>query len=248
MSTVAASDCAVELAELVKSYGPVEAVRGIDLVVAPGETVALLGPNGAGKTTTIDMLLGLSRPDKGRVSIFGASPADAVRSGWVGGILQESSLPDQLKVRELVTLVASYYPHPLGVDEVLERTGTSELAERSTTKLSGGQAQRVRFAAALVGDPQLLVLDEPTAGIDVEGRREFWEAMRVIAEGGRRSFSPPTISKRQTPMPTGSCSSRGARSSLTVRQPRLRQRWGRARSERLCPVSTSPRWNHCLGF
>jgi ABC-2 type transport system ATP-binding protein len=170
---------------LTKSYGSVQAVRGIDLLIAPGETVALLGPNGAGKTTLIDIVLGLTSVDRGAVSVFGLPPAGAVRAGWVAGMLQSSSLPDQLKVRELVTLVASYYPHPLAVDEVLDWTGTSDLAGRSTTKLSGGQAQRVRFAAAVVGDPDLLVLDEPTAGIDIEGRRQFWHATRSIAERGK---------------------------------------------------------------
>ena len=175
----------IELSKVAKSYGSVRAVRGIDLTVAPGETVALLGPNGAGKTTTIDMILGLSRPDSGKVSVFGASPTEAVKSGLVGGTLQDGSPPDQLRVRELVALVASYYPHPLGVDDVLRQTGTADLAGRWASKLSGGQAQRVRFAAALVGDPDLLVLDEPTSGIDVEGRREFWRAMRAVAERGK---------------------------------------------------------------
>ena len=175
----------IELSKVAKSYGSVQAVRGIDLGVAPGETVALLGPNGAGKTTTIDMIFGLARPDSGTVSVFGASPTEAVRSGWIGGTLQDGSPPDQLKVRELVTLMASYYPHPLGVDDVLRQTGTADLAGRWASKLSGGQAQRVRFAAALVGDPDLLVLDEPTSGIDVEGRIEFWQAMRAVAERGK---------------------------------------------------------------
>jgi ABC-2 type transport system ATP-binding protein len=175
----------IELSKVAKSYGSVQAVRGIDLAVAPGETVALLGPNGAGKTTTIDMIFGLSRPDSGTVSVFGASPTEAVKSGWVGGTLQDGSPPDQLKVRELVTLVASYYPHPLSVDDALRKTGTQDIAGRWASKLSGGQAQRVRFAAALVGDPDLLVLDEPTSGIDVEGRREFWQAMRAVAERGK---------------------------------------------------------------
>ncbi|HTX01308.1 MAG TPA: ABC transporter ATP-binding protein [Acidimicrobiales bacterium] len=169
---------------LTKSYGPVTAVRGIDLVIAPGETVALLGPNGAGKTTTIDMLLGLRRPDAGEVLVFGVPPATAVRSGWVGGMLQMGSLPDSLRVRELLSLVASYYPHPLAVDDVLSLTGLGDLCERFTTKLSGGQAQRVRFAAALVANADLLLLDEPTAGIDVEGRHDFWEVMRRVAAGG----------------------------------------------------------------
>jgi ABC-2 type transport system ATP-binding protein len=175
----------IELSQVAKSFGSVQAVRGIDLAVAPGETVALLGPNGAGKTTTIDMILGLSRPDSGTVSLFGASPREAVKSGWVGGTLQDGSPPDQLRVRELVALMASYYPHPLDVDDVLRQTGIADLAGRWASKLSGGQAQRVRFAAALVGDPDLLVLDEPTSGIDVEGRIEFWQAMRAVAERGK---------------------------------------------------------------
>jgi len=175
----------IKATALTKSYGSVRAVRGIDLVITPGETVALLGPNGAGKTTTIDMILGLSRPDAGSITVFGVPPATAVRSGWIGGMLQTGSLPDCLHVRELIALVASYYPHPLAVDEVLTRTGIGDLAERSTTKLSGGQAQRVRFAAALVGNPDLLILDEPTAGIDVEGRHEFWQVMRGLASEGK---------------------------------------------------------------
>ena len=175
----------VVLSGLVKSYGPVRAVRGVDLVIAPGETVALLGPNGAGKTTTIDMMLGLTRPDEGRVSIFGVPPAAAVRDGYVGAMLQTGSPLDYLRVREQVALMASYYPHPLPLDEVLRITGADEFAGQWTTKLSGGQAQRVRFAAALAGDPDLLLLDEPTAGIDVEGRRDFWQAMRAVTERGK---------------------------------------------------------------
>jgi len=175
----------IRAAGLTKSFGSVRAVRGIDLEIAPGETVAFLGPNGAGKTTTIDMLLGLTRPDTGTVGIFGASPAAAVRSGWVGGMLQNGSPPDHLRVREFVSLMASYYPHPRRVEDVLQITGVSDLAERWTTKLSGGQAQRVRFATALVANSDLLVLDEPTSGIDVEGRHEFWEVMRGVAAEGK---------------------------------------------------------------
>jgi ABC-2 type transport system ATP-binding protein len=175
----------IALTSLSKSYGAVRAVRSIDLMVAPGETVALLGPNGAGKTTTIDMVLGLTRPDSGSISLFGMSPAQAVAAGAVGGMLQTGSPLDHMKVRELVSLTASYYPHPLGVDAVLQLTGADEIADRWTTKLSGGQAQRVRFAAALVGDPDLLLLDEPTAGIDVEGRHEFWQTMRGVAGQGK---------------------------------------------------------------
>jgi ABC-2 type transport system ATP-binding protein len=185
MSTLEVRVASVEAVDLSKSYGSVQAVRGIDLSISPGETVALLGPNGAGKTTTIDMILGLTRPDHGSVSVFGLSPAAAVRAGKIGGMLQSGSPLDHLRVRELVMLMASYYPHPLDVDAVLGLTGTDSFSRKWTTKLSGGEAQRVRFAASIVGDPDLLVLDEPTAAIDVEGRHEFWEAMRAIAQRGK---------------------------------------------------------------
>jgi len=185
MTAVRDTNPGIVLSGLAKSYGPVRAVRGLDLAIAPGETVALLGPNGAGKTTTIDMMLGLTRPDEGTVSIFGVPPAAAVQDGWVGAMLQTGSPLEHLKVREIVRMMASYYPHPLAVEEVLRITGASDFAGRWTTKLSGGQAQRVRFAAALVGDPDLLLLDEPTAGIDVEGRRDFWQAMRAVTERGK---------------------------------------------------------------
>jgi ABC-2 type transport system ATP-binding protein len=175
----------VVLAGLKKSYGAVEAVRGVDVTIAPGETVAILGPNGAGKSTTIDMMLGLARPDAGRVAVFGLRPADAVSSGRVGGMLQIGSLLEYLSVRELVEVIASLYPSPLGVDEVLAATGTAGFASQRTTTLSGGQTQRVRFALALVGNPDLLVLDEPTAALDVEARRDFWSAMRSVASRGK---------------------------------------------------------------
>jgi ABC-2 type transport system ATP-binding protein len=185
MVTEAGPGAGIILTRLSKSYGPVPAVRSLDLAIAPGETVALLGPNGAGKTTTIDMMLGLTRPDQGTISVFGVRPAEAVRAGWVGGMLQTGSPLDHLRVRELIALTASYYPAPLDVDDVLKLTGAGTFAGQWTNKLSGGQAQRVRFAAALVGDPDLLLLDEPTAGIDVEGRRDFWRSMRDIAGQGK---------------------------------------------------------------
>jgi ABC-2 type transport system ATP-binding protein len=175
----------IQLRGLTKSYATVHAVRSINVSIEPGETLALLGPNGAGKSTTIDMMLGLTRPDSGSVSLFGYSPHQAVDAGLVGGMLQTGSLLDYLSVRELVTMVASLYPHPLKVDDVLDMTGTSDFADRRTSKLSGGQTQRVRVAIALVADPELLVLDEPTAALDVEGRRDFWRSMRAVAAGGK---------------------------------------------------------------
>jgi ABC-2 type transport system ATP-binding protein len=166
-------------------HGPVRAVRGVDVSIAAGETVALLGPNGAGKSTTIDMLLGLLEPDAGTVSVFGRPPADAIAAGTVGGMLQTGGLIRDLSVRELTTMMASLYPDPLDVDHVLDLTGTAGLADRRTQKLSGGETQRVRFAIALVANPGLLVLDEPTVAMDVEGRRAFWKTMREFASHNR---------------------------------------------------------------
>jgi ABC-2 type transport system ATP-binding protein len=179
----------IRLTGLRKSFrtgqGVVQAVRGVDIGIAPGETVALLGPNGAGKSTTIDMMLGLLAPDAGQVTLFGMPPADAVRTGAVGGMLQVGSLIRDLSVRELVTMVAALYPKPLPVADVLEMTGADAFAKQRTQKLSGGQAQRVRFAIALVSNPDLLVLDEPTVAMDVEGRHAFWTTMRGFAARGR---------------------------------------------------------------
>ena len=145
----------IDLQALTKTFrtpnGPVHAVRGIDIAIAPGETVALLGPNGAGKSTTIDMLLGLAEPDPGTVSLFGGTPADAIASGRVGAMLQPGGLLRDLTVRELVSMMAALYPRPLGVDEVLELTGLQGAAAQRTEKLSGGQAQRVRFRSAAQG-------------------------------------------------------------------------------------------------
>jgi ABC-2 type transport system ATP-binding protein len=174
---------------LVKSFrgpqGPIRAVRGIDVSVAAGETVALLGPNGAGKSTTIDMLLGLSKPDGGTVSVFGRTPRDAVDAGLVGAMLQTGGLIRDLSVRELVAMMASLYPRPMDVGEALEVTGLTTIASQRTHKLSGGETQRVRFALAIVCNPELLVLDEPTVALDVAGRREFWSIMRGFAASGK---------------------------------------------------------------
>lgn len=163
----------------------VHAVRGIDVSIAPGETVALLGPNGAGKSTTIDMLLGLISPDSGSVSLLGGPPKEAVARGMVGAMLQASALIRDVTVRELIAMIAALYPHPLAVGEALELAGLTEIARRRTHKLSGGQAQRARFAIALVPDPSVLILDEPTVGLDVEARRAFWLSVREFAARGK---------------------------------------------------------------
>ena len=179
----------IELRALEKSFrtpaGVVRAVQGVDVSVAEGETVALLGPNGAGKSTTIDILLGLQTPDSGTVSLFGSEPSRAVAAGRVGAMLQTGGVLRQLTVRELVTMMAALYPQPLDVDETLAIARIEQLASRRTEKLSGGETQRVRFAIALVPDPDLLVLDEPTVGMDVEARHAFWTAVRDIAARGK---------------------------------------------------------------
>jgi ABC-2 type transport system ATP-binding protein len=185
MATGKASDGGVVLSRLSKSYGGLRAVDSIDLKIPRGDTVAILGPNGAGKSTTLDMLLGLTRPDSGSIALFGLPPARAIAAGRVGGMLQTGSPIDHLSVREFLTMIASLYPRPLRVDHVLRLTGAAGFADRRTNNLSGGQMQRVRFAAAMIANSDLLVLDEPTAAIDVEGRREFWTAIREVAAEGK---------------------------------------------------------------
>jgi ABC-2 type transport system ATP-binding protein len=187
-----AASTGIELKGLRKTYrtssGPIEAVRGIDVSIEPGETVALLGPNGAGKSTTIDMVLGLTPPDGGEVTLFGSPPSQAVERGAVGAMLQSGSLIHDLTVRELLLQIASLYPEPLDLDETIALVGIDNIADQRTQKLSGGQAQRVRFALALVTNPDLLVLDEPTVGMDVESRRSFWETMRSAAAHGKTAL------------------------------------------------------------
>jgi ABC-2 type transport system ATP-binding protein len=185
-ATGAAAD-AVALSGVSKRYGNTLAVDGLDLAIAPGEIVALLGPNGAGKSTTVDLILGLARPDGGTAGLFGEAPSRACAAGRVGAMLQSGKLPPETTVRELVELLRALYPKGRArtVVDVLERARVSELADKRTTDLSGGEAQRVRFALALVPDPDLLVLDEPTAAMDVESRQAFWAAMREWAAEGR---------------------------------------------------------------
>jgi len=176
---------AVGLRGLTKRFGAVTAVDGLDLAIEPGEIVAFLGPNGAGKTSTIDMVLGLSRPDAGTVEVYGTSPRSAVAHGLVSAVMQTGGLLKELTVRETVELTAALFAHTRPVDEVLQRAGISALAGRRVGKCSGGEQQRLRFAIALLPEPELLILDEPTTGMDVEGRRDFWSAIRADAERGR---------------------------------------------------------------
>ncbi|MEV4186633.1 ABC transporter ATP-binding protein [Streptosporangium canum] len=176
---------AIAFTDVSKSYGNVLAVDGLDLAVEAGRTVALLGPNGAGKSTSINMLLGLLRPTRGRIEVLGTSPDEAVARGEVGAMLQSGELIPELTVRELVDFVRRLYPRPLGLDEILRMADLTDLVKRRAGKLSGGQAQRVRFALSIAGAPKLLVLDEPTAAMDVESRLRFWAGMRAYAAGGR---------------------------------------------------------------
>jgi ABC-2 type transport system ATP-binding protein len=176
---------AVSLRGVTKSFGDVEAVRGIDLDIDQGEVVAFLGPNGAGKTTTIDMLLGLSRPTSGEVDVMGMQPRDAIAHGLVSAVMQTGGLLKDLTVRDTVAYMASLFVNTEAVDEVLARAGITDIAGRKVGKCSGGEQQRLRFALALLPDPALLLLDEPTTGMDVEGRRAFWGAIREDASRGR---------------------------------------------------------------
>ena len=170
---------------LAKSYGPTVALAGLDLHVAAGETVALLGPNGAGKTTTIGVLLGLSSPDAGQVQVYGRAPSRAVAAGLAGAMLQDAGLMPGVRVGELLAMVRGLYPRPLPFDELVDIADLGSLLGRRADRLSGGQAQRVRFAAAIAGDPLLLVLDEPTAAMDVPARRNFWRQIHGFAGRGR---------------------------------------------------------------
>jgi ABC-2 type transport system ATP-binding protein len=176
---------AVQLTGLTKRFGEVTAVDGLDLTIRRGEVVALLGPNGAGKSTTIDMLLGLLRPDTGTVLLDGQTPAKAIARGGVGALMQSGGLLPDLTAAETVRLTAALQPKARPLDEVLERAGVTEFAKQRVGGLSGGQQQRIRFAMALVADPELLVLDEPTTGMDVETRRGFWTTMRQETAEGR---------------------------------------------------------------
>ena len=176
---------AVRLAGVTKDFGSVHAVRGIDLELQQGEIVAFLGPNGAGKTTTIDMVLGLSQPTTGTVDVLGLTPRQAIARGLVSAVMQTGGLLKDLTVRETVAYTASLFVDTRPVDDVLADAGIAQIADRKVAKCSGGEQQRLRFAMALLSDPAILLLDEPTTGMDVEGRRAFWSAIRRDAAQGR---------------------------------------------------------------
>ena len=173
-----------------KYYGSLKAVDGLSLDLRAGETTALLGPNGAGKSTSLDMLLALRKPTSGKITMFGSDPYHAVKSGRVGAMLQSGGLMPEVTVRELVTLVTSFHPKPEPVDVTLKRAGIAGFADQRVDRLSGGQTQRVRFALAICGKSELIVLDEPTTAMDVETRRLFWNSMKEeVAEGRTLLFA-----------------------------------------------------------
>jgi ABC-2 type transport system ATP-binding protein len=176
---------AIRLSGLTKTFGTLTAVNDIDLTIEPGEVVALLGPNGAGKSTTIDLLLGLARPTAGTAQLFDEDPRQAIVTGRVGAMLQGGALLPTTTVRESIALIHSLHKHPLSVDEAMERAGVTDLARQKIATLSGGQMQRARFAVAVVSNPDLLILDEPTAAMDVAARHSFWGSMREFTDEGK---------------------------------------------------------------
>jgi ABC-2 type transport system ATP-binding protein len=176
---------AVAFRDVVKVYHPgIKALDHVSFDIQPGETVALLGPNGAGKSTAIDTMLGLRTPTSGEVRILGGTPAAAVAAGQIGGMLQTGGLPEGATVAELIRLFRQLYHDSRSAAELLTLAGIDDLEDRRVEQLSGGQTQRVRFALALAGQPELLFLDEPTAALDVEARRRFWQSVEHIAQQG----------------------------------------------------------------
>ncbi len=190
MTTPATTTPAIRAAGLRKTFraadgADVVAVDGVDLTIHPGEIVAFLGPNGAGKTTTVDMLLGLTSPTSGTVEVYGETPGRAVSEGRVSAVMQTGGLLGDFTVRETIRAIAALHGRPERVDVVIERTGLGPLADRLVRACSGGEQQRLKFALALVPDPDLVILDEPTTGMDVAARQAFWDTMRADAADGR---------------------------------------------------------------
>jgi ABC-2 type transport system ATP-binding protein len=176
---------AIELIDATKKYGSFEALKSVSFAIEAGSLVAMLGPNGAGKTTSINLMLGLRRPTAGKALIFGEDPRRIGTRQRFGAMLQESGVPQLLKVTELVEMFRSYYPKPLPTDRVIRLAGLEEKANTQVKDLSGGQTQRLYFALAICGDPEILFLDEPTVGMDVEGRRAFLAAIRDFSAKGK---------------------------------------------------------------
>jgi ABC-2 type transport system ATP-binding protein len=177
--------CVAHIDGASKSYGPVQALVDFNFEVRAGELVALLGPNGAGKTTAIKLLLGLAIPSRGKVSVFEGDPASTVTHTRVGAMLQVGRVPETLKVWEHIDLFSSYYPNPLPLAETLAIAGLEDLRNRKFGVLSSGQKQRVLFALAICGNPDLLFLDEPTVGLDVEARHLLWDEIRKLVARGK---------------------------------------------------------------
>jgi ABC-2 type transport system ATP-binding protein len=176
---------AVQLEHASKSFGKVQALKHVSFKVDPGEVIAFLGPNGAGKTTAISLMMGLRAPDAGTATIFGRDPRDPQNRSRIGAMLQESDVPSTLKVREVVDFIGRAYSNPLTVAKALEMADLSELANRPASNLSGGQKKRLAFALAVIGNPDVLFLDEPTAALDVEARRGFWEQVGTFTRSGK---------------------------------------------------------------
>ncbi len=176
---------AVELNNVTKSYGAVSALKGISFSIAAGEVVAFLGPNGAGKSTSISLMLGLRRPTTGSVALFGENPRIAKHRARVGAMLQESAMPSTLRVHEVVELFGRFHERPMVVRDVLAMAGLDEKRNARLNQLSGGQKRRVCFALALVGNPDILFLDEPTTGLDIEARRRFWDQINLQVIAGK---------------------------------------------------------------
>ena len=176
---------AVQLEHASKSFGKVQALKQVSFKVEPGEVIAFLGPNGAGKTTAISLMMGLRAPDSGTATIFGRDPRDPQNRSRIGAMLQESDVPSTIRVREVIELIGSAYSNPLAVSKALEMADLSELANRPASNLSGGQKKRLAFALAVIGNPDVLFLDEPTAALDVEARRGFWEQVGTFTRSGK---------------------------------------------------------------
>lgn len=180
-----ASTPAIAIESVTKRFGTVTAVDDVSLTINQGEVLALLGPNGAGKTTLLDMSLGFAEPNSGSIRAFGQWPKRAASNGHIGAVLQDGGLLDDLTVGETIKMIAACHYRHAPVNDVMRRAGVSDFASRRVKKCSGGQKQRLRFALALLTEPQLLILDEPTAGLDATARREFWDTMHAEAKRGR---------------------------------------------------------------